>query len=130
MADLGTRSRSSPVVSRGLVWVGTNNGRPRDPNVKGDAAVLMCFREADGKFLWQYASPRLADPHWLALGSVDDFPVGTLSRRMAGELAVVADKLANAGLNLHALYVIGLAGDLVELAISVDDPKKAKKALE
>src|SRR5436305_11450575 len=61
--DLGNRSRSSPVVSRGLVWVGTNNGRPRDPNVKGDAAVLMCFREADGKFLWQYASPRLADPH-------------------------------------------------------------------
>ena len=48
----------------------------------------------------------------------------------AGELAVVADKLANAGLNLHAVYVIGLAGDLVELAVAVDDPKKAKKALE
>ncbi len=48
----------------------------------------------------------------------------------AGELAEVADKLANAGLNLHAMYVVGLAGDLVELAISVDDPKKAKKLLE
>src|SRR5262245_38127271 len=48
----------------------------------------------------------------------------------AGELAVVADKLSNAGLNLHAVYVIGLAGDLVELAVAVDDVKKAKKSLE
>jgi outer membrane protein assembly factor BamB/precorrin-6B methylase 2 len=50
---------ASPVVAGGLVWVGTNNFRPRDPKVKGDAAVLMCFREADGKFLWHYVSPRL-----------------------------------------------------------------------
>jgi hypothetical protein len=48
----------------------------------------------------------------------------------AGELANMADKLANAGLNLHAVYVIGLDGDLVELAIASDDVKKAKKALE
>ena len=48
----------------------------------------------------------------------------------AGELANVADKLANAGLNLHAVYVIGLDGDLVELAIACNDVKKAKKALE
>jgi hypothetical protein len=48
----------------------------------------------------------------------------------AGELAEVASKLANAGLNVHALYVIGLEGDLVELAIATDDVKKAKKALE
>ena len=48
----------------------------------------------------------------------------------AGELANVADKLAKAGLNLHAVYVIGLDGDLVELAIACNDVKKAKKALE
>jgi hypothetical protein len=48
----------------------------------------------------------------------------------AGELAGLADKLSNAGLNLHAVYVIGLEGDLVELAIAVDDLKKAKKLLE
>jgi hypothetical protein len=48
----------------------------------------------------------------------------------AGELAAVADKLANAGLNLQAVYVVGLAGDLVELAIAADDFKKAKKILE
>jgi hypothetical protein len=53
-----------------------------------------------------------------------------LLENKAGELAGVAAKLANAGLNLHALYVIGLDGDLVELALAVDDAKKAKKALE
>jgi len=48
----------------------------------------------------------------------------------AGELANVADKLNNAGLNLQAVYVIGLDGNLVELAIACSDVKKAKKALE
>ena len=53
-----------------------------------------------------------------------------LLENKAGELAGVAAKLANAGLNVQALYVIGLEGDLVELAFAVDDAKKAKKALE
>ena len=53
-----------------------------------------------------------------------------LLENQAGELADVADKLNNAGLNLQAVYVIGLDGDLVELAIACNDVKKAKKALE
>jgi hypothetical protein len=53
-----------------------------------------------------------------------------LLENSAGELAEVASKLANANVNLHAVYVIGLEGDLVELAIAADDVKKAKKALE
>ena len=53
-----------------------------------------------------------------------------LLENKAGALADVADKLSNAGLNVHAVYVIGLDGDLVELAFAVDDAKKAKKALE
>ena len=48
----------------------------------------------------------------------------------AGQLGSAADKLANAGLNLQAVYVVGLEGDLVELAIASDDVKKAKKVLE
>ncbi|MBI3410895.1 MAG: hypothetical protein HY040_21385 [Planctomycetes bacterium] len=56
--------------------------------------------------------------------------VTVLRENRAGELADVADRLSNAGLNMHALYVVGLEGDLVELAIAVDDVKKAKKALE
>jgi hypothetical protein len=56
--------------------------------------------------------------------------VTVLLENKAGELGGVAGKLANAGLNVQALYVIGLEGDLVELAFAVDDAKKAKKALE
>lgn len=56
--------------------------------------------------------------------------VTVLLENQAGEIAVIADRLSNAGLNLEAVYVIGLSGDLVELAVAVDDPKKAKKALE
>jgi hypothetical protein len=56
--------------------------------------------------------------------------VTVLLENQAGALADVAGKLANAGLNLQAVYVVGLEGDLVELALAVDDVKKAKKLLE
>jgi outer membrane protein assembly factor BamB len=51
-----------PVVAGGKVFVGTNNDRPRDPAIKGDKGVLMCFNEADGKFLWQAVHDKLPDP--------------------------------------------------------------------
>jgi len=56
--------------------------------------------------------------------------VSVMLENKAGELTDVAAKLADAGVNLEALYVVGLAGDLIELAIAVDDVKKAKKVLE
>jgi hypothetical protein len=56
--------------------------------------------------------------------------VTVLLENKAGELAEVTGKLANAGINLLALYVVGLEGELVELAIAADDVKKAKKVLE
>ena len=56
--------------------------------------------------------------------------VTVLLENKAGELEAVADKLANGNVNLHATYVVGLDGDLVDLALVVDDPKKAKKLLE
>jgi len=56
--------------------------------------------------------------------------VTALLENQAGELEGVADKLAKAGVNIQAVYVIGLDGDLVELAFAVDDVKKAKKTLE
>jgi outer membrane protein assembly factor BamB len=61
VAKLGSVSLGGPVVANGLVWVGTNNTNPRNPALKKDASVLMCFRESDGKFLWQYVSPRLSE---------------------------------------------------------------------
>jgi hypothetical protein len=56
--------------------------------------------------------------------------VTALLENKAGELAEVASKLSNVGVNVEAIYVIGLEGDLVEVALAVNDVKKAKKALE
>ena len=56
--------------------------------------------------------------------------VTVLLENKAGELEDMASKLANGNVNLHATYVVGLDGDLVDLALVVDDPKKAKKILE
>jgi hypothetical protein len=56
--------------------------------------------------------------------------VTVLLENRAGEITGVAGKLADAGLNLEAVYVVGLAGELIELAFAVDDAKKAKKILE
>jgi outer membrane protein assembly factor BamB len=55
VAELGNRTIGSPVVAGGKVFVATNNAKPRDPQVQGHQAVLMAFRESDGKFLWQIA---------------------------------------------------------------------------
>ncbi len=54
-AAIGTRGYGGPVVAGGKVYIGTNNDVPRDPKVKGAKAILMCFDEATGKFLWQLA---------------------------------------------------------------------------
>ena len=61
-ADLGTVSYGGPVVSGGLVFVGTNNDRPRDKSAMGDLGVVMCFKESDGTFLWQITHDKLPEP--------------------------------------------------------------------
>jgi hypothetical protein len=53
-----------------------------------------------------------------------------LLENKAGVLANVTDRLGEAGINLEAMYVTGVADDLVELAIVSDNPKKTKKILE
>jgi len=52
-----------------------------------------------------------------------------LLEHKAGELTGVAAKLAEAGLNLEAIYLVGVADDLIELAIIADNDKKARKVL-
>ena len=60
MAELGSQSYGNPVVAGGQVYAGTNNELVRNPKEPGDRGVLMCFRESDGKFLWQHANVKLA----------------------------------------------------------------------
>jgi len=63
--DIGTKTYSPPIIAGGKVFIGTNNGRPRDPRRIGDFGVLMCFNESDGKFLWQLVTPKLLADKYL-----------------------------------------------------------------
>ncbi|MBI1790624.1 MAG: PQQ-binding-like beta-propeller repeat protein [Acidobacteria bacterium] len=67
-AQIGTTSYGNPVVAGGKIFLGTNNGNPRNPAIQGDQGVLMCFQESDGKFLWQAVTDKLAS------GPQTDFP--------------------------------------------------------
>lgn len=76
-ADLGSKSYGGPVVAGGLVFVGTNNQRPRNDrdvarNRRGevepvDRGILMCFDARTGRFLWQAVHDKLP-------GRVNDWP--------------------------------------------------------
>lgn len=68
VAELGSQAYGNPVVAGGMVFVGTNNEAPRDPNVKGDKGILMALRESDGQFMWQ------AVHDMLAAGRANDWP--------------------------------------------------------
>ena len=57
-AKLGTESYATPIVAKGRVYIGTNNGEPRDPKHVGDRGVLMCLDEKDGHLLWQLVVPK------------------------------------------------------------------------
>lgn len=66
--DLGSKAYGGPVVADGKIFVGTNNANPRNPQIKGDKGILMCFRQSDGKFLWQAVHDKLP------AGRVNDWP--------------------------------------------------------
>lgn len=74
-ADLGDRAYGGPVIADGKVFVGTNNKHPRNPRDRDkaskdplDKGIVMCFREADGQFLWQAVHDKLL------AGRVNDWP--------------------------------------------------------
>jgi len=72
-AKIGSWTIGPPVISDGLVWIGTDNREAFDPNFKQDVAVLACFRESDGTRVWSQGFSRRAefpfevDPDWLPL---------------------------------------------------------------
>jgi outer membrane protein assembly factor BamB len=66
--QIGSTSYGNPVVADGKIFLGTNNENPKNPEIEGDKGVLMCFRESDGKFLWQAVTDKLES------GSENDFP--------------------------------------------------------
>jgi outer membrane protein assembly factor BamB len=68
VAELGSQSYGNPVVSGGMVFVGTNNELLRDKTQGGDRGVLMAFRESNGEFLWQHTHAKLES------GRANDWP--------------------------------------------------------
>lgn len=69
-SPLGSETYGNPVVANGKVYVGTNNGNgyvKRYPS-SVDLGALVCFKEADGKFLWQHCLEKLPT------GRVHDWP--------------------------------------------------------
>ena len=68
VSELGSQSYGNPVVSGGLVFIGTNNEGLRDPKQTGDRGVVMCFKESTGEFMWQMLHDKVA------AGRVNDWP--------------------------------------------------------
>src|SRR5262252_10853643 len=68
VAALGSQSYGNPVVSGGVVLVGTNNEGLRDPKQPGDRGVMMAFKEATGEFWWQATFEKLSS------GRANDWP--------------------------------------------------------
>src|SRR6185295_1664556 len=71
LADLGSQTYGTPVIAGGRVFVGTNNSRAylkRYPD-DVDLGCLLCFRERDGEFLWQFSAEKLPE------GRVHDWPL-------------------------------------------------------
>jgi outer membrane protein assembly factor BamB len=68
VADLGSKAYGGPIIADGKLWMGTNNQKPRNPAIKGDKGIVMCFDEATGKFLWQAVHDKLP------AGRVNDWP--------------------------------------------------------
>ncbi|MFN7962885.1 MAG: PQQ-binding-like beta-propeller repeat protein [Thermoanaerobaculia bacterium] len=101
-AELGTEAYAGPVVAGGKVFVGTNNGRPRDPKVQGDRGVVMAFAAGDGALLWQSVHEKLE------VGRNQDWP----QQGVCSTPAVSGP----------ALYYLSNRGELVALA---SDPPRS-----
>jgi outer membrane protein assembly factor BamB len=69
VAELGSKAYGGPIVAGGRILMGTNNEAERDPKVKGDKGIMMCFDEASGKFLYQMVFNKLPQ------GLVNDWPL-------------------------------------------------------
>lgn len=57
-AKLGNKSYGTPTIAGGRVFLGTNNGSPRDPRYKGDRGVEMCLDEKTGDVIWTLPVPK------------------------------------------------------------------------
>ncbi|HEX7294677.1 MAG TPA: HEAT repeat domain-containing protein [Pyrinomonadaceae bacterium] len=57
--ELGNETFGRPVVADDVVYVGSDNARPKNAAYVDDSGVLMAFQVKDGKLLWQDVAPRV-----------------------------------------------------------------------
>ncbi|MBL8795016.1 MAG: PQQ-binding-like beta-propeller repeat protein [Planctomycetia bacterium] len=107
---VGRRSQGSPVVAHGMVWVGTNASK-MEGEQRQDFSVLKCFRESDGKLLYEYWSPRLSGR---GFHQHHDWPGSS----MASSPLIEGDRL---WLRTNRADVVGF--DIGPLRRGVGDPK-------
>ena len=79
VAQLGSQSYGNPVIADGKIYVGTNNEGAYDTAIEGDKGNILCFNEADGKFLWQAVHDKLD------AGRVNDWPLQGICSTVAVE---------------------------------------------
>jgi outer membrane protein assembly factor BamB len=73
--EFGLCTNGDPVVADGLVWVGTSRYRSGDDG-DADGSLLACMRASDGKVLYEYFTPRLANKlHDWDMNSLGNSPV-------------------------------------------------------
>ncbi len=68
VAPLGSQSYGNPVIHKGKIFVGTNNGGLFRPNIKGDKGLILALDEKTGTMLWQATHDKLPT------GRVNDWP--------------------------------------------------------
>ncbi|MFQ5490984.1 MAG: PQQ-binding-like beta-propeller repeat protein [Phycisphaerae bacterium] len=68
IAPLGSQTYGNPVIVKGKIFIGTNNGAELRPNIKGDKGIILCLEEKTGKLLWQATHDKLPT------GRVNDWP--------------------------------------------------------
>lgn len=68
MAPLGSQTYGNPIIAKGKIFIGTNNGGEFRPHSKGDKGIVLCLEEATGKMLWQATHDKLPT------GRVNDWP--------------------------------------------------------
>lgn len=124
MKDFSIRLAHSPGeladVTNALSFAGVNIKSVAAMNLGNEALVRLIPSDAD------VARSALRDKN---IRFEENEVITVLLENKAGELTGVAAKLAEGGLNLEAVYVVGLEDDLIELAIVTDNIKKAKKVL-
>jgi len=68
IAPLGSQTYGNPVISRGKIFIGTNNNGHLRKGITGDKGLIVCLEEKTGKFLWQATHDKLPT------GRVNDWP--------------------------------------------------------